>query len=254
MRPSPTERVLPLSFRWLLCGMAAAAIGCGGEDPVSATNLLPEPTPRPPTVLTITSGEDTGPLAGATVVLGGNRLPVDSAGQITLPESVRDGDPIDILADGFFDRWTMVLPGSATVGLWPLRSPTGLDENSTARLVYTSTQDGAPLGEAPLMRPGGPVFLVPAPELQGDARAVAEIEYAAATVTAATGGQLSFTLTTSPSSGGIRFDVKFDPNDSHCLESRALAFCRSWTSNSWIQRGEIVVCRESSLYTLTNDA
>ena len=135
------------------------------------------------------------------------------------------------------------------MGLWPLRSSTGLDERFTQRLVYTSTEEGAPLAKESLERPEGPVYLVPSPDLKDDAAALAEMKYAAAMVREATDGQLPFSVTTTPPSNGIRFDIRLNPSDKGC--EGALAYCRRWTRGGSITGGQIAFCGESSLYTLT---
>ena len=248
----PSQSGFPLRRPFLAAVLAVALLpGCGGGGSSPASiSATPQPTPRPQTVLTIRSGEEEDPVAGAVVVVSGSRLKTDATGHVTLPGSTRTGESLDILAPGFFDRLTTVPPSSSTVGLWPLRSPTGLDESFTERLVYTATEDGAPAGKEPLVRPRSPVYLVPSPDLKDDARAMEELRYAAARVREATGGQLPFSVTTSPPSQGIRFDVALDPDDPYC-KGGFLAFCRRSTRGGAVTGGQIVFCRESSLYTLT---
>jgi hypothetical protein len=221
--------------------------GCGGDRSPTAPSPTAPSTPWPPTVLTVLSGEDEKPAAGAVVALGGSRLGTDATGRVTLPDSARRGDPIDILAAGFFARLTTVPSESSVVGLWPLTSPAGLNESFTARLVYTSTQAGSPLGEEPLRRPEGPVYLVPSADLVDDARAVAEMAYAAEKVNDAVEGRLPFSVNTAPPSDGVRFDVRVDRSDPTCR--RALAFCRRRLRGDSITGGEIVFCDLGTAYT-----
>ena len=87
-----------LPFGPCLLPIVLALPGCGGGGNSPTAFSTPQPTPRPQTVLTILSGEHEEPVAGAVVAVGGGHLKTDSIGHVTLPDSARKGDPLDILA------------------------------------------------------------------------------------------------------------------------------------------------------------
>jgi hypothetical protein len=88
-----------------------------------------------------------------------------------------------------------------------------------------------------------------------DARAITELEYAAAAVPSATDGRVLYQLADSVPSGGVRFDVSLDTADEQCRANNWWAYCQNQTRSGYITGGKIVFCHVPSLYgsTLTHE-
>jgi hypothetical protein len=111
---------------------------------------MPPPVPPPGyRFLAVVSGENGLPVGGAQVMVGGSQLSSDTAGLVTVPTTLRDGGSIDIVAAGFLDRQTIV--DRASFVLWPRTTATGLTEEFTREIVYTST-GSPPVFPVPLRR------------------------------------------------------------------------------------------------------
>ena len=146
--------------RWLpAAALTAALLGllaaCGGGSsgsrptgPTAVATPTPAPTPIP---LVVVSGETGAPVAGASVTVGSFEQTTDAAGAFTAPAGTRDDALVDVVAPGFLDRQTTVgrAAGAGRFALWPVTSPTGLDEHFTRDIVYTSGDES---GAAPLLR------------------------------------------------------------------------------------------------------
>jgi hypothetical protein len=245
--------------RTLLAAVVLLA-GCGGggkhSTPTGPTAATPDPGIPAGTQLTILSGETGAPVPDATLVLGGQRISGDAAGQIVLPQSVAPNSPIDILSPAYLDRFTSVRSRSeVTFPLWPRQSPTGLTEDYTANIVYTAAGgDSPPVGAQPMYRIGDgttQVMVVLAPELRSDSRAVLEAEYACAAVTSASEGRVIYSLVDSAPTGAVRVDVSFDPADSYCRERNLRGYV-NWSVRGYEIRGaRMMLCAADALYTST---
>src|SRR5262245_44520179 len=120
---------------------AAWSARCGGgSSPTSPA----APTPASPaipagTVLTFTSGETASPVRGAAVTVAGTVYTTSDSGEITLAQSAPPGALVDAAAGGYLDRQTALRSTRTTrFTLWPTQSPTGLDEEFTRAIVYTT--------------------------------------------------------------------------------------------------------------------
>jgi hypothetical protein len=140
-------------------------------------------------VLTVVNGETDQPVAGAQVSVAGRPFTSDGSGQVTAPDPVLPDAQIEISASGFLKRETVARADTRFL-LWPDKG--GFDQTFTREVAYFPgfTQDSK------LSRPTGGVFVVLSPELDGDAQAAARD--AAALLTAATGGQIPFTVAAAP--------------------------------------------------------
>lgn len=115
-----------------------------GGGPASPSGLaVPPPGIPAGTVLAFRSGETDQPTVGAGVVVSGRSFTTNSLGQITVDARVDLSAPLDVMAAGFLDRQTLLRSASETLfTLWPKTSPTGLNEDFTIKVIYTSAGDG----------------------------------------------------------------------------------------------------------------
>jgi hypothetical protein len=186
---------------WLLA--AAGLSACGGGGP-SGQALPPvnQATIRTGTVLSVVSGETYRPVSGARLMVAGRPYVTDAAGEMTLGEDLPQNALLDIVADGFFDRQTLLRAESEPrYTLWPRTSAAvGLDEHLTAELWYTAGTECCPaapeaLGKRGLrrFRLGSTVTLVvdDRPELM-DERVTRSLQRAADLTNTANDGRVVF--------------------------------------------------------------
>lgn len=223
-----------------------AACG-GGRAPVAGPT--PVATPKAPSSFRVVSGETGQPVGGASVVIAGQTLRADAQGVVAVPATVTPGALVDVVASGYLDRQTLLREGtSADVALWPTVSPSGMDENFTAQLVYTSTADNAPVGGLSLLRhrPGTTaVTIVLSAELAADAEAVRWHQLAADSLNVATNGKIAHRVSAERPTAGIVIDVAYDPANAGC-SSRVRAFANRRSSAGEITGGSIVYCASDS--------
>ena len=226
--------------------LAVLITACGGGNTPSApqTPAAPDDGAIPAgTAISIVDGDTGAPVAGARVIAGGTTLTSDASGRVTLPQRVPRDALLDIIAPSALDRQTLLRSRDKTrFALWPrASSTTGLDENTTAVLVYTLTAEDALVGDAPMRRPlfgQRSVNVVLSADLLADPAAVAQHQESVALLSAATGGQVTYRL--GPPSGAadaVNVDVRYDPRDAGCTER-----VRAFTQNS-VSRGEVVSTR-----------
>ncbi len=221
------------------------ACGGGGRSPSTPSGPVAVDDGSIPAgaAVLVVDGETGAPVPGAHVVLGGTSLAADANGQVALPQRVPAGTPIDILAPETLDRQTLLRNrASLRLTLWPRSSSTtGLDEHTTATLVYTLTGEDAVLGAASMRRPlfgQQTVTVTLSAELQADPEAVAAHEAGVALLTAATGGQVSYLL--GPPSGNtssLSILARYDPSDTGCGKT-----IRGFAENN-VRNGEVVSTR-----------
>jgi hypothetical protein len=247
---------LRTGLRVFACWWAAALIACGGGKslPVAPTVVTSTPDPGFPagTVISIVSGETGLPVAGASLYIGGRPTAADAAGRVTLPQRLDPATPIDVTAAGYLDRLTR-LRSRDPISLWPRQSPTGLEENFSARIVYTgSTSDQstfAPSGMIRLADTTRVVAIVPSPDVEADARGLPYLQEGARRVAVAHGGKFAFVVGTNPPAGAVRFDAIRDRSDPTCSDL-VLAFVRWRLSGFTIVGGTINFCRVDGLRAL----
>lgn len=235
---------------------AHACGGGGGRSPT--TPLLPTPDPGFPagTAFTVVSAETDAPVAGARVVIGGRTYTTDGAGRVALQERAEIGALVDVIAPGFLDRQTSLRSRTnSAFSLWPKDSPTGLDEDFTARIVYsTASGEVAVVADQPLnrLREGTrAVSIVPSRELLADERALSTHQEAAARVTAASGNQVVYSVAADAPAGTIRFDTRVDPSDSECTSRNIRAFVSRTVRSGETVGGSVVFCTLAAAYAST---
>jgi hypothetical protein len=173
-------------MRWLLAPLMVACTVACHRDVAAGSPGAPDSGPA---VLTFVSGETKQPVAGAHVVVAGQTYTTDAAGRAFIVGTTAD---LDVDAPEFLERRTM--PGSEAFSLWPRQSPTGLDEEATARMVYGCAALACGGGESLVRLAIGEAILVPSREIQADAAAMEVLEDAARRLASATEGAVSLVI------------------------------------------------------------
>ena len=184
-----------------------------------------------PRVITLVSGETGLPVAEARVSLSGQSYSSDPSGQVFLPNS---GSPeLDIEASGYLERRTTLSPSSTVLTLWPRISPTGLDEEATARIVYGCGAAGCATGMEVLSRlPRGTAVLLPSREIQADPRAMEALEEGARRLSETSLGSVTIEVGTGPRPDAVSVAIKVDIRDAVIVAQGAGAVTRRELSGS----------------------
>jgi hypothetical protein len=243
---NPQAQGTARKFARLISVLGLCSVGCGGDKASSPVAPTAPPPSRVPAALVVLSGETGQPAGGATVVIAGQNLRTDAAGQAPVPAGSLAGAFVDLVASGFLDRQTSLREGSAPprLLLWPRVSSTGMDEHFSATLVYTATSEGSPVGGQPLRRIRAGVtaaYIQLSENLRNDPESVAWHQLAADSINVATGGRVIYQLSVSPPSGAVIFNVSYDPANSGC-SARVRGFASSRLSGGEITGGTIVYC------------
>ena len=186
------------------------------------TSPSPTASTGSPGAVTLVSGETGLPVAGARVSVSGQAYTSDPAGLVVLASASAE---LDIEATGYLERQTAVSSNRLT--LWPRLSPTGLDEEATARIVYGCGAAGCTTGAEVLVRlPRGTAVLVPSAEIQADPGAMQVLEEGARRLSEATLGNVAFELATAPRPDAVSVPVSVDLRDPVILAQGAGAVTR----------------------------
>jgi hypothetical protein len=199
--------------------LVLACWACGGSSgPRSTPSPAPTAHPFPAgSVLQFTSGETNAPVAGAAVAIAGKGYTTDSAGQITTADPHDGGEVVEVSADGFLERQTLLGPPTETrFTLWPRESANGLNENMTRELVYSPTPccpSHAP-GTIGLERVGdAPLNVVPSDEYKRLARDLDPLREAVAVAMDATGGRVELRIVDQAQDHVVSVVVGTDPQN-----------------------------------------
>ena len=136
--------------RWLLALWLVPLVGCADSGPAGPTTVsrdLSAPATSfgfvAGTSLSFVSGETGHPVPGARVVIAGRDFISDGAGRVLLSELAPNGATVDIEANGFLDRKTLVRRGEVTTfELWPSESPTQQRSTGARLTSVTKHQHG----------------------------------------------------------------------------------------------------------------
>jgi len=234
--------------------VAAGVSGCGG----SSSPTRPQALPQTPTglssgaTLTVLSGANGAPVAGAALTIGGQALTTNGAGQARVPAAAPVGTLIDVTHPSHLDRQTSVRSGTGEyITLWPRTTPEGLDENYTATLVYSRTfESQQTVGASPLLRlppATDTIVLTPSAGIWADPAAMEAHEAAARDATNATGGRVRvlFAGTSAPIGGSVVVTTRVAPADSFCVATGALAYTAGFGGDFMLVKGDIVFCDAS---------
>jgi hypothetical protein len=173
-----------------LASCALLSTGCGRAVPAAASALGERALEA--RALTIVSGDTRLPVAGAEVVVGGQRWTTDEAGHVPVPANALGA--VDVAADGFLSRQTRL--GAQPLTLWPVGP--GREADYVRAIIYRSSAAGGTAGhgaEQPLQRvAAGRVVLMPSRAVVRDGEAMAALRRAIAEINDATGGRVAFSL------------------------------------------------------------
>jgi hypothetical protein len=222
---------------------AAAVRALTGDNPTTATSAAAVHALH---ALSFVSGETEQPVAGASVLVDGRRYTTDGAGTIVLPAVFSHATDVDASASGFLERRTLFR--SSLMSLWPKVSPTGLDAEYSARLVYNCSEATCPSAGQPLARIlQGLVFVVPSAEIRSDPVALGIHEQAAALMTAATAGEVTFRVAESAPPGALTVRTWIDPSDPILLQLGAAGVTRRQIDSGAAITGATIALRSREL-------
>jgi hypothetical protein len=158
------------------------------------------------------------PVANAEVVAAGRRLSTDASGSLTVPSEIPLGSLVDLIAPGFFDRQTLLRRDGERFALWPRSSTSGLDEDTTIQLAYTSTAAGSPAGGATLRRQvfGRTQAFVYIPRDLQSGSVIDAHTAAAAEINQVMQGLLHYQVVLEPPGSGTVFEVRVNPDADTC--------------------------------------
>jgi hypothetical protein len=225
---------------WIVTALSA----CGGA-PTGPSALPDAPSGAAPagasTTLTFVSGETHQPITEASVVVDGRSYSVDASGRVALSSAPSASAALEAEAPGFLLRETLLRDD--LFSLWPKVSPTGLDEEYTARLVYSCTGAPCASGGEPMIRvPQRAVVIVPSAAFLADADARESHEGAARLLTAAAEGAVTFTVAAARVSGAVIVETSVDPLDPDLVALHAAAVTRRTVdAGSAITRATVTV-------------
>jgi len=218
------------------CQSRTSATATSVATPDTYTSPLTGPLAPSPALLTFVSGENQEPVGAAQVTADGHTYVTGGTGQVAVDRASRE---IDVLAPGFMERRAGL--GADRFSLWPQRSPTGLDVDYTARLVYNCTAAGCADGGETLSRlPDGPVSVVPSRELRSDPVALGVLQEALQRYVELTHGQIAYTLDVRATTGVV-IEVSVDPNDPVILAKGAAGVTRREHAGAAISRAQITL-------------
>jgi hypothetical protein len=190
----------------------------------------------------VASGETGVPVAAVRLVVAGREYRSDDEGRVRLEASVASGALLEATSAAYLDRQTLLRSAAETrFTLWPRRSPTGLDEDFTRQLIYTSGAAGAVIGDQALERiVVRSAALVLSAELKNDAVALANISAGAERMTELTQGKVRYELADRAPEDSVPVELAVSPGeDLFSRNAQAVAFAQL-TLNS---RGEITRAR-----------
>jgi hypothetical protein len=239
---------------WIASSCVALALhpACGGStQPTASTAIVQDREFPAGTMLTVVSGETEQPIGGASVTVAGRTYNTDAAGVVRLAELAQRGALVDILAPGFLDRQTTMRFGEPTrFSLWPKTSKTGLDENTTAELVYTSGASCCPatnLATVPLRRVAPTIrsfAIVLDARYRANSEVTAAVQEGASLAGAASASRVVFAPT--DASSGPRIEITTGPDPENRPNIAAFAD-RQLDGQGYITGGRVVFVVEDYL-------
>ena len=226
--------------------VVACLTACGGEDQSAGPNAVAAVPTADVGVLgvgsavEIVSGETGEGIHGAVFTVNGRDY-TTAAGRVTLTEAVGLTSEVRIVAPGMLERRTLFRELTAPrFALWPQTSGSGMDEPYTRAIVYSHPEGAGPLRR--LTRGTTHVVVVPSRDLRGEEEMTAHRE-AAERVTAASGGQVVYTVETQRPASGVYVEARLSRDDDElCARHNILAFEQDFIRSGETIRAVIVYC------------
>jgi hypothetical protein len=246
--PTFAERTVHLGMvrKAALVLALALVMSCGDSLPTTIPPITTTTTQSPVipagTVLQIVSGADESPVAGAEVVVAGYPCQTNENGRVSLSQGCDRESLLDIVADGFLNRQTLLrTPDNTRFTLWPneSHSPTSLSERFTRELVY-EWWNGTPRRMIRIDPTATEVYVVPSDQIRADTRAMATVNAAANNITEATRGELPFIVADIAPPGAAVFELVVDPNDPDLVDANAAGIAKRRLSGFAIVGGTAV--------------
>jgi hypothetical protein len=185
-------------------------------------------------VFTFVAGDTDAPVAGATVLVGGKSFTTDAAGHVGVSDTVMPTTPVEVNAAGFLRRETLAR-ADARFTLWPDR------EGFSAQFTQEALYFPGFVIDSRITRPkiGSVVSLVLSGDLKDPAIVQAHQE-AAAMLTNATQGQVTYTVNDAPPVSGVIVKLSLNPADPFFATAPgAFAVTRSATVGNEVVGAEI---------------
>jgi hypothetical protein len=197
-------------------------------------------------------------VSGASVAISGESpsgrytqtYATDSAGELLLDRQtlLSPAPAVDVVAPAFVTRNTLLRSEAETrFSLWPKTSPTGLDEDVSATLVYSpSSCPAQSTGAATMRRVSSSVRLALVGFAAGLQDQTAEDVHRTAIgrLNSAIGGAVTYDFSTTRPATGVFFSIQIDATDSTCSAgsevTRAAAYLT--LTNGEITGGRLVYC------------
>jgi hypothetical protein len=203
---------------------------------------------------------DAAPASGAALTIAGRSYTTDGRGEITLAENAPWDSLLDVDGPNILDRQTLVRSSTGSaLTVWPRTTSVGIDPHYISMLVYTSAGiAGGDDGAWPLhrLRPGtAEVVVVPDPALQANSRSLGAHEEAAARMTLASGGRVTYRVAAARPATGVVVETKLAPENSTCRSPGPTV--SAFAQNSANAAGEIfgstiVYCDEKGIVDYPN--
>jgi hypothetical protein len=231
----------------VLLGMLVAS--CGGGGGGSALPVAPVlPTPPPSgwsrgTIITVVSGETDAPVAAARLIVAGVPQVTDGAGQVVAVTEAAEGATVDVVAEGFLPRQTLVRNAVTRLTVWP--DNTKLPGDYTRAIVYTASTVTDSTSLVPLERLPPRVrtlALVPGEDIASDPRVMAAHRQAADYFNVAAEGRTVFSV---GGTADMTVPTRLDPADSSCEGKSGRLIARTSVSRYEVTRAEIIFCGDS---------
>lgn len=169
--------------------------------------------PSGTTLRIVSGGGNEIPVVGAEVIVGGENLISDADGTVTLLRDANDGATVDITADGYLARQTLLRRQTGPrLSLWPTTGPSGMTENFIFDVVYHLSLGGE---SSHMMRiqPGTDIaYVMPTEQIRRDPRAMATLADAIDELNDVAMGEIVFTVSSNPPAGSVVFELIIDPN------------------------------------------
>jgi hypothetical protein len=197
-------------------------------------------------VLSLLSGYDGTPVAGADVRVGTNAFRSDAGGRVVLPQGATPGVTLEVAAQDFLPRRTRLSrPEDVAVVLWPAEvRRIGLNQEMTKLLLHEWLDDRGPVN--PMRRVRGEtteILLWPDDTLRADPRAMTALGTAVERLAATF--ELRFRVVDREPVGAFVIVIRQGTLETPCI---SCAFTRTGSNSSEVVGGEIYIGSSGMLH------